>query len=81
MWVLRCKMVTPEGRCGIYEYRPELGRSFQPGGDALCIQDPDPGGYRGSIMKRVTKIIAEEGTTLTSIQDLIKEAAQKGDAE
>lgn len=31
-----CPKLTPEGRCGIYQDRPEVCRKFVPGSSALC---------------------------------------------
>ncbi len=36
-WYYRCPHLGPEGRCGIYESRPDLCRSFEPQSDELCI--------------------------------------------
>jgi Fe-S-cluster containining protein len=32
-----CPKVTPEGRCSIYETRPQLCRDYQAGEDKLCV--------------------------------------------
>lgn len=32
-----CPELLPSGRCGIYEERPDLCRSFIPGSDDLCL--------------------------------------------
>jgi Fe-S-cluster containining protein len=32
-----CPKVTPEGRCSIYETRPQLCRDYAPGQDRLCV--------------------------------------------
>jgi Fe-S-cluster containining protein len=32
-----CPNLTPDGRCGIYETRPNLCRIFVPGTDPLCV--------------------------------------------
>lgn len=38
-WVFwSCKNLTPEGRCGDYENRPELCRTYEPGQDLLCVE-------------------------------------------
>jgi Fe-S-cluster containining protein len=34
---LGCNFVTEEGRCSIYENRPETCRIFRPGESALCV--------------------------------------------
>jgi Fe-S-cluster containining protein len=39
-WYLTCKMVLPDGLCGIYENRPEVCRDFIPGHDCLCVKHP-----------------------------------------
>lgn len=36
-WTWSCTQLEPNGRCGIYEDRPELCRSFRPGQDPLCV--------------------------------------------
>lgn len=33
----RCTKLLPNGRCGIYEDRPNLCRSFEPLTDQLCV--------------------------------------------
>ena len=33
----RCTKLQPDGRCGIYEARPALCRSFEAGSDQLCV--------------------------------------------
>lgn len=35
-WVMSCPRLTPEGRCGDYENRPRLCRTFTPGNDWPC---------------------------------------------
>ena len=35
-WMLWCRNLTREGRCGDYENRPQLCADYQPGEDALC---------------------------------------------
>lgn len=43
IWVWWCPELKPDGRCGIYEDRPQLCRDFAPGSDALCVHWwPDP---------------------------------------
>lgn len=37
-----CVNLTPDGRCGDYENRPWLCRTFEPGSDRLCVH------YRGA---------------------------------
>ena len=32
-----CTQVTPEGRCGIYDARPQLCRDYEAGSDKLCV--------------------------------------------
>lgn len=36
-----CNHLTPEGRCGMYETRPETCRIFEPASDSLCVLHPD----------------------------------------
>lgn len=36
-WVLSCPHLTVEGRCGDYENRPRLCRTYEPGLDAPCV--------------------------------------------
>jgi Fe-S-cluster containining protein len=38
----QCKNLTPEGRCGDYENRPELCRIYEPGQDKLCAVYVEP---------------------------------------
>lgn len=33
----RCPELQPNGRCGIYEHRPQLCRDFKPGSNPLCV--------------------------------------------
>lgn len=37
-----CPLVTPAGRCGDYENRPQLCRDYQPGDDRLCVLYVEP---------------------------------------
>lgn len=37
-----CKNLTPEGRCGDYENRPNLCRIYEPGSDRLCAVYVEP---------------------------------------
>jgi Fe-S-cluster containining protein len=37
-----CPLVTPEGRCGDYENRPQLCRTYQPKQDMLCALYEQP---------------------------------------
>jgi Fe-S-cluster containining protein len=37
-----CKNLTPEGRCGDYENRPNLCRIYEPGQDKLCAVYVEP---------------------------------------
>jgi Fe-S-cluster containining protein len=36
-WVFWCPALTREGRCGEYETRPGMCRTFEPGQDLLCV--------------------------------------------
>jgi Fe-S-cluster containining protein len=36
-WQWNCTQLGPDGRCQIYEDRPELCRSYRPGQDGLCV--------------------------------------------
>lgn len=38
----QCKNLTPEGRCGDYENRPNLCRIYEPGEDRLCAVYIEP---------------------------------------
>lgn len=38
--IFGCTHVTAEGRCSIYETRPETCRIFVPGSDHLCVFHP-----------------------------------------
>lgn len=35
-WVFSCPILAPDGRCGDYENRPNLCRTFEPGTDEPC---------------------------------------------
>ena len=37
-----CPKVTPEGRCSIYETRPQLCRDYAAGSDKLCVMYVEP---------------------------------------
>jgi len=37
-----CPKVTPEGRCSIYETRPQLCRDYKAGSDKLCVMYVEP---------------------------------------
>lgn len=41
-WSLSCPRLTPEGRCGDYENRPRLCRTYEPGRDAPCALTVPP---------------------------------------
>lgn len=41
IWTWRCPHVTRDGRCAIYETRPEVCRSYRPGVDAMCALHPE----------------------------------------
>lgn len=36
-WTWECTQLQPNGRCGIYENRPQLCRDFAPGEGPLCV--------------------------------------------
>lgn len=36
-WFFSCTRLTRDGRCGAYEDRPHVCRSYRPGEDALCV--------------------------------------------
>lgn len=36
-WLWQCIYIEPDGRCGNYEHRPNLCRTFYPGWDKPCI--------------------------------------------
>jgi hypothetical protein len=42
VWRFTCPKLTPEGRCGDYENRPNLCRDYQPGEDGLCVYYVSP---------------------------------------
>ena len=37
-WRYWCPVLTPAGRCGDYENRPDLCRSYEPKSDPLCAE-------------------------------------------
>lgn len=37
VWLFRCTALRADGRCGDYENRPQLCRSYQAGQDGLCV--------------------------------------------
>lgn len=37
VWLWECTALLPNGRCSIYEDRPELCRAYKPGSDPLCV--------------------------------------------
>lgn len=37
-----CRNITPEGRCGDYENRPQLCRNYEAGSDPLCVMYVPP---------------------------------------
>ncbi len=37
VWRLWCTALLPNGRCSIYEDRPNLCRMYRPGQDPLCV--------------------------------------------
>lgn len=39
-WSWSCPRLQADGRCGDYENRPFLCRSFKPGEDSLCLESP-----------------------------------------
>lgn len=41
-WLYECTKVTRDGRCSIYDTRPQLCRSFEPASGGLCVH------YRGA---------------------------------
>jgi Fe-S-cluster containining protein len=43
-----CTRITPEGRCGDYENRPQLCRDYQAGSDPLCVMHVPPAAGEGS---------------------------------
>lgn len=36
-WVYRCRALQDDGRCGIYDRRPQLCRDYPAGGDRMCV--------------------------------------------
>lgn len=43
-----CTKLTPEGRCGIYEDRPQLCRDYAAGSDRLCVMYVPPASDEGA---------------------------------
>lgn len=39
----QCDNLLPNGRCSVYENRPELCRNYQPKSDKLCVYYEGPG--------------------------------------
>lgn len=37
IWMFACRALTPTGRCGIYETRPAVCRTYEPASDGLCV--------------------------------------------
>lgn len=38
IWMFACRALTPTGRCGIYETRPAICRTYEAASDGLCVQ-------------------------------------------
>lgn len=43
-WLFRCTKLKPNGRCGIYDTRPNLCRTYEPGCDGMCVHMRLPNG-------------------------------------
>jgi Fe-S-cluster containining protein len=41
-WEFWCTALKSDGRCGIYEDRPQLCRDYRPGADGLCVHFWNP---------------------------------------
>lgn len=67
-WVYTCPMVTDEGRCSIYENRPEICKLYEPGSDPMCVHHD---GSRTYVWARedLTQWDSTEEDTTESIQD------------
>lgn len=53
-WLWACTQLQADGRCGIYESRPELCRNYVEGSDPLCVHHWSEEGLteeRGSLQK------------------------------
>lgn len=54
-WQWACYHLDSNGRCGIYDQRPEVCRIYRPGSDALCVHYwPRP-----SADERIAELLAE----------------------
>lgn len=43
MWTFSCPMLGDDGRCTIYEDRPQICRNYEPKRDMICIEfEPKP---------------------------------------
>jgi len=42
-WLFTCSALNAEGRCSIYETRPQLCRDFKAGSDPLCVYHGEKG--------------------------------------
>lgn len=42
-----CRALMPDGRCGNYENRPELCRTYEPGSDPICVHWRGAEGFGG----------------------------------
>lgn len=51
-----CDALQPNGRCGIYDKRPDTCRVFEPASDSLCIHyEPQEGSTEGGYWKKGKK--------------------------
>lgn len=58
-WRWWCTALDRDGRCSIYEDRPQLCRDYRPGQDGLCVHFWDPDSPLGELIKEVEALERE----------------------
>lgn len=51
-WMFSCPMLRADGRCGVYEQRPDVCRKYEPGTDRMCAEFE--GSWKGLLRIRGT---------------------------
>lgn len=60
VWLFRCPKLGEDGRCTVYEHRPEVCRVYEPGEDVMCVHYTGP--WRGKMSRTRTKEGGDDGT-------------------
>lgn len=63
-WMFDCAALGPDGRCTVYDDRPDVCRAYEPKSDPMCVEFDGP--WRGRMFKLPGREVARTASEETA---------------